>query len=73
MNLSKIEIVKAKLSDVDKLQLLGERTFIESFSSQNTTEDMVNYLSESFNRKKILSEFLIVIVETITFSTTINR
>ena len=56
MNLSKIEIVKAKLSDIDKLQLLGERTFFESFSSQNTAEDMENYLSENFNREKILSE-----------------
>ena len=56
MNLSGLEVVKADPSDVDELQFIGERTFFESYSSQNTEEDIENYLSEKFNTQSVLSE-----------------
>jgi hypothetical protein len=38
--MSNIEIRKVKLIDLNKLQDIGRKTFIETFSEENTEEDM---------------------------------
>ncbi len=51
-----IEIKKASLADLNKLQDIGKQTFCETFSVDNTEEDMENYLDKSFSIDKLTSE-----------------
>lgn len=44
-----VTIRNAKVTDANLLAELGSRTFEETFSSDNTPEDMAAYLSSSFN------------------------
>jgi ribosomal protein S18 acetylase RimI-like enzyme len=52
----KISIRQCTTSDLDTLQKIAYETFDESFRDMNTTETMEKYLSESFNKEKILTE-----------------
>lgn len=54
--MSKIEIHKIGLADLDKLQNLSRQTFTETFSDCNTAENMNIYLAESFNISKLTNE-----------------
>lgn len=56
MNNSSIHIMRATVSDAVVLQGIGTQTFSETFSGENSTEDMQNYLHESFNLKRLQEE-----------------
>jgi len=51
-----IELKRATIDDIEKLQSIGRQTFKETFSSSNTQEDMSSYLNESFSREKLMGE-----------------
>ncbi len=51
-----IEIKKASLHDLEVLRNIGKETFRETFSAENTEEDMQNYLNESFSIEKLETE-----------------
>jgi ribosomal protein S18 acetylase RimI-like enzyme len=44
------------LEDIEKLKYVGEKTFYETFSNENTKEDMENYLKENFSYEQIGTE-----------------
>jgi len=54
--MSKIEIHRIGLADIDKLQDLSRQTFTETFSDCNTAENMEIYLAESFSIGKLTNE-----------------
>lgn len=56
MEKSKIELVKANLIDLEKIQVIGRETFYQTFSDTNDELDMKKYLEESFSSEKILME-----------------
>lgn len=47
---------KVTNSDLKILREIGERTFIETFSSENSSENMAAYLESAFTTEKIKSE-----------------
>ncbi len=49
-------ISKVTLSDIVQLQQIGRQTFFETFSSDNTEEDMQKYLEEEFSISKLIGE-----------------
>lgn len=51
-----MEIVKATINDLDELQGIGIETFSETFSKNNTKENMEKYLLESFSTEKLAAE-----------------
>jgi ribosomal protein S18 acetylase RimI-like enzyme len=51
-----IVIKKATLNDIEQLQEIGRKTFVETFSELNTTENMNQYIKDSFSEEKINSE-----------------
>lgn len=51
-----IEVKRASASDIDKLQAIGRQTFFETFSAENTEEDMQKYLAEGFSEEKLAAE-----------------
>lgn len=51
-----IEIKKATLDHIEKLQKIGKQTFAETFSSGNSEEDMKAYLDRSFSIEKLQTE-----------------
>ena len=51
-----IEVVKANPGDINILQAIGKYTFYETYSDENTKEDMNKYLAENFSRENLLSE-----------------
>jgi ribosomal protein S18 acetylase RimI-like enzyme len=54
--MTNIEIRKVLLLDLNKLQDIGRKTFIETFSEENTEEDMRKYLEEEFSSDKLTNE-----------------
>ncbi len=54
--MSSITIKKVSQIDVEQLQKIGRQTFYESFSSQNTEENMIQYLQEGFSIEKLTTE-----------------
>ena len=56
MLMQPIEIRPVSSSDLDALQAIGLHTFRESFSAQNTRENMDRYLSEAFRPEKLRAE-----------------
>ena len=54
--MSKIEIKKAYLSDLEVLQIISIQTFSETFAEVNTPENIENYNRESFNLEQLTSE-----------------
>lgn len=54
--MSTIQITKAGLNDIKKLQDIGRQTFYETFAEENTEENMQKYLEEGFSDQKIQAE-----------------
>jgi ribosomal protein S18 acetylase RimI-like enzyme len=52
-----INIKKVTINDMDQLQQIGRQTFYETFSADNTDENMTKYLDEAFSIKKMTAEF----------------
>jgi ribosomal protein S18 acetylase RimI-like enzyme len=51
-----IEIKKVTLDDIDQLQKIGRQTFLETFSTGNSEENMTKYLEEGFAIEKLTTE-----------------
>lgn len=51
-----ITIQKVTLNDVNQLQKIGRLTFSETFSGDNSQEDMKKYLDENFSTEKLTDE-----------------
>ncbi|OFX55855.1 MAG: GNAT family N-acetyltransferase [Bacteroidetes bacterium GWB2_41_8] len=54
--MTRIDIRKLTLADIDQLQKIGQQTFYETFSASNTEENMRKYLEEGFAIEKLTSE-----------------
>lgn len=51
-----MNIKKAYIHDIEKLKKIGKRTFHETFTSENSVEDMTEYLENSFSTEKLKTE-----------------
>lgn len=51
-----MNIRKATITDLKILKEIGERTFIETFASENSSENMTEYLESAFTTEKLISE-----------------
>lgn len=51
-----IEIKKVVLNDLETLRNIGKETFYETFSAENTEDDMQTYLNENFSIEKLTTE-----------------
>ena len=51
-----IDIKRVTLTDIEQLQKLGKQTFYETFSDDNSEENMSKYLEESFSLEKLTDE-----------------
>ncbi|MBU5482918.1 GNAT family N-acetyltransferase [Clostridium sp. MSJ-11] len=49
-------IKECSLEDIEKIKYISEKTFYETFSNENTKEDMENYLKENFSYERLESE-----------------
>jgi ribosomal protein S18 acetylase RimI-like enzyme len=49
-------IKECSLEDIKKIKYISEKTFYETFSNENTDEDMQKYLKENFSDKQMESE-----------------
>ena len=56
--MDKIEIKKATIADIEKLQNIGRQTFFETFAEANTEEDMQKYLNENFSDSRLKAELI---------------
>ncbi len=54
--MSKIEIKKAAISDLEIIRKISTETFTETFSDVNTPENMLNYIQENLNLEQLASE-----------------
>ena len=54
--MEKFLIKECSIQDIEKIKSISEKTFYETFSSENTKEDMENYLKENFSYEQIESE-----------------
>lgn len=50
------KIKECSLKDIEKLKVISEKTFYETFSDENSEEDMEKYLRENFSYEQIESE-----------------
>jgi diamine N-acetyltransferase len=51
-----IEIQKVTINEIDQLQKIGKQTFYETFSAENSEENMTKYLDEAFSVEKMMTE-----------------
>jgi ribosomal protein S18 acetylase RimI-like enzyme len=49
-------INKVTLSDLEALQFICKKTFIQTFADLNTPENIENYLQENFSESQLISE-----------------
>jgi ribosomal protein S18 acetylase RimI-like enzyme len=56
MIVDSIEIQKVNSDYILQLQKIGRQTFYETFSEENSAEDMLNYLEEGFSIDKLRKE-----------------
>lgn len=54
--MNSLEIKKATVKDLIALQLIGRQTFSETFAQENSDENMIKYLEESFADEKLTAE-----------------
>jgi ribosomal protein S18 acetylase RimI-like enzyme len=54
--MSKIEINKAGISELNIIQKISIQTFTDTFAAVNTEENMAIYIRDNFNLEKIISE-----------------
>lgn len=55
-NMGAVKLKKVTLNEIEELKNISRQTFIETFSSSNTDEDMRKYLDEGFSRDKLTRE-----------------
>lgn len=53
-----VTIKKITVKDIKKLQIIGKITFSETFASENSKEDMDEYLESGFSNKKLKAELI---------------
>ena len=51
-----MKIRKVNIEDIEKLKEIGKLTFAETFSSENSEEDMREYLEDGFSTEKLNTE-----------------
>lgn len=51
-----MKIRKVSIEEIEKLKEIGERTFAETFSSENSEENMTEYLEERFSTERLKAE-----------------
>ena len=51
-----VELRKVEVNDLEALQKISQETFAETFSGENTPENMEKYLTESFSKEKLSAE-----------------
>jgi ribosomal protein S18 acetylase RimI-like enzyme len=51
-----MEIRKVNIQDIEKLKEIGKLTFAETFSSENSEENMKEYLESGFSTEKLTAE-----------------
>jgi hypothetical protein len=51
-----MKITKGNIQDVEKLKEIGKLTFAETFSSENSEENMAEYLKNGFSDEKLKAE-----------------
>lgn len=56
MNLDNLSIWELHLLDVDSLQKISRETFSETFGSDNSQQNMKNYLENNFSKEQMLKE-----------------
>ncbi|HEV7376608.1 MAG TPA: GNAT family N-acetyltransferase [Pyrinomonadaceae bacterium] len=56
MQNSTLNIRHARIEDANLLAGLGAQTFAETFTEDNTSEDMASYLAASFSLEKLIAE-----------------
>jgi len=54
--MNELDIIKANITDVNQLQIIGRKTFFETFKEANTEEDMKQYLKDNFSSQKLDAE-----------------
>jgi diamine N-acetyltransferase len=54
--MDEITIRKVSLEDIDQLQKIGRKTFEETFSANNSEENMLKYLESGFSFEKLNAE-----------------
>jgi ribosomal protein S18 acetylase RimI-like enzyme len=54
--MDKFLIKECSLKDIEKIKYVSEKTFYETFSGENSEEDMENYLKENFSYEQLESE-----------------
>jgi diamine N-acetyltransferase len=54
--MSKIEIYKANISDLEIIRKISIDTFSNTFAEENSAENMANYVNENFNPEIMTSE-----------------
>jgi len=47
---------KINLKDIEALKAIGKQTFVETFSSENSEENMANYLKSGFSTEQLTAE-----------------
>jgi diamine N-acetyltransferase len=55
-DIKEIVITRVAIDDLQTLQMIGRKTFAETFASSNSSEDMKQYLVESFSFDKLAGE-----------------
>ncbi|MDX8341683.1 GNAT family N-acetyltransferase [Draconibacterium sp. IB214405] len=51
-----MEIRKVNIQDIDELEEIGKLTFAETFSSENSEDNMKEYLENGFSTEKLTAE-----------------
>lgn len=54
--MGKFLIKECSIKDIEKIKYISEKTFYETFSNDNTEEDMENYLKENFAYEQVEKE-----------------
>lgn len=54
--MNNLKISKIDLKDMEQLQIIGRATFFETFSDENTMENMQKYLAKGFAVSKLTKE-----------------
>jgi ribosomal protein S18 acetylase RimI-like enzyme len=54
--MEEINIRKVTLNDIEQLQEISRQTFLDTFASANTEENIKKYLEENFSKEKLAAE-----------------
>ncbi len=56
MNSESVFIREVRLDELEILQQLATSTFVDTYASENTEENMNTYVSENFNKNKLIAQ-----------------